>query len=103
MTEPRISLAQQAEAVDFALARQVSLANGATVKGKRGGSAERYDVQRLQAARRTIEWLMSHEAEIRSYLRLPEAGRATATMLASEVDADTLAAFLEHRSGDPNR
>lgn len=69
MTEAaRVSLNQQIEAVSFACTRQQTLANGGTVKGMRGKSAEQFDLARLQAAFRTLKWLEANEAEIRAAL-----------------------------------
>jgi hypothetical protein len=74
MTSPRISLAQQIEAVRFAETRARSFANGQTVKPMRGRSAEEYDLQRLGAAARTLEWLKGNEAEIRALLAARNGG-----------------------------
>jgi hypothetical protein len=68
MTAPRISLAQQIEAVRFAETRARSFANGQSVKPMRGKAAEGYDLQRLNAAARTLEWLKDNEAEIKALL-----------------------------------
>ncbi len=68
MTLPKISLPQQIEAVRFAETRYRTLATGGTVKGMRGKSAEEYDLQRLGAAARTLEWLKEHEADIKALL-----------------------------------
>lgn len=68
VTTSRVSLAQQIEAVTFAAQRQRALAAGAAVKPMRGQSVEQYDLQRLYAAVRSLEWLAQHEAEIRAWL-----------------------------------
>jgi hypothetical protein len=67
----RFSLAQQQEAVSFALTRQRSLARGGSVRGLRGKSTEEFDCLRLEAAERTLTWLMTQEREIRAFLALP--------------------------------
>jgi hypothetical protein len=87
MTGPRtISLAQQREAVHFATVRQGAIAGGGTVKGLRARSAEEFDLQRLQAALRTLDWLQSHEAEIRAYLAVPSrTAREAAVAMAHEI------------------
>lgn len=64
----RISIGQQIEAVGFAVTRQASLANGGSVRGMRGRSTEEYDVKRLQAALRTLEWVRANEGEIRAWI-----------------------------------
>jgi hypothetical protein len=75
MTAPaKISLSQQIEAVRLAETRARSLANGVSVKPMRGSSAERYDLQRLNAAARSLEWLKDHEAEIRAWVAARKAG-----------------------------
>jgi hypothetical protein len=64
----RFSLAQQIEAVSFALTRQRALARGGTVRSMRGASVEQYDCDRLAAVERTLVWLRTHEAEIKAFL-----------------------------------
>lgn len=81
---PKISLNQQLEAVDFAVRRQTTLANGQTVNGLRGKSVEEHDLNRLRAAARTLVWLLKHEGEIKAFLALPE---------------DTRKALLKHSHG----
>jgi hypothetical protein len=82
---PRFSLAQQIEAVRFAETRQRTLATGGSVKGLRGTTVEGYDLQRLNAAARTLEWLRDHEADIRALLALSPAARATALAWGAEI------------------
>lgn len=77
MTAPRISLTQQIEAVRFAETRQRSFAAGQAVKPMRGRSAEEYDLQRLSAAARTLEWLKDNETEIRALLAARSGGAGT--------------------------
>lgn len=67
-TTQRISLNQQIEAVAFAVVRQSTLANGQSVKPMRGRSTEEYDLARLQAAKKTLEWLAANEPAIRAAL-----------------------------------
>jgi hypothetical protein len=68
----KISLAQQLEAVEFALRRQQSLCNGAkNIRELRPEAQARYDADRLEAAVKTLSWLRSHEAEIRKLLEIP--------------------------------
>lgn len=85
MSDPKVSLSQQAEAVLFALRRQETLANGGSVKGLRGRSVEEFDLVRLRAAARTIEWLEANEAAIRAFLALPPASREAGLAMAQEV------------------
>ena len=74
---PKISIGQQAEAVRFAAVRQSSLNSGVSIREKRPESQARYDLARLQAAGRTLHWLVEHEAEIKAFLALsPEARRS---------------------------
>jgi hypothetical protein len=68
MTAPRISLAQQIEAVRFAASRQRSIASGATIRAARGRSVEEYDTVRLGAAARTLAWLASNEEAVRAFI-----------------------------------
>ncbi|CAM5764654.1 hypothetical protein [Bosea minatitlanensis] len=76
MTAPKISLAQQLEAVEFALRRQQSLCNGAkNIRELRPAAQAQYDADRLEAAVRTLRWLQSHEPEIRAFLKLPAEAR----------------------------
>jgi hypothetical protein len=86
MTAPRVSLAQQLEAVRFAETRQRVFAAGQAVKPMRGRSAEEYDLQRLSAAARTLEWLQLHEAEIKAFLALPQASREAGFAMAREIE-----------------
>lgn len=78
MTAPRISLNQQIEAVRFAESRYRAFAQGQSVKPMRGRSAEEYDMQRLGAAARTLEWMQKHEAEIKAFLALSAEARRAA-------------------------
>lgn len=69
MTVPvKISLAQQIEAVRFAETRARTFASGQAVRPMRGKAAEEYDLHRLGAAARSLEWLKEHEAEIKALL-----------------------------------
>jgi hypothetical protein len=94
MTAPaKISLAQQIEALDFALTRQRNLARGGSIKGLRGRSAEEYDCERLAASIRTMEWLSAHERDIRAFIALtPEARRAALAMAQAGARPDGLPA-----------
>ena len=77
MTFPKVSLAQQREAVEFALRRQQSLCNGAkNIRELRPEAQARYDADRLEAAVKTLRWLQSHEPEIRKLLEIPAERRA---------------------------
>ncbi|MGY6246668.1 hypothetical protein ACXIUS_03835 [Bosea thiooxidans] len=77
MTAPKISLAQQLEAVEFALRRQQSLLNGGkNIRELRPESVARFDADRLDAAVKTLRWMQSHEAEIRKLLEIPAERRA---------------------------
>jgi hypothetical protein len=76
MTAPKISLGQQIEAVRFAETRQRHLATGGSVRAQRAERVEQYDVERLGAAARTLEWLKQHEDEIRKLLAMEPERRA---------------------------
>jgi hypothetical protein len=99
MTAPRISLNQQIEAVRFAETRQRSFASGLTVKPMRGKSAEEYDMQRLGAAARTLEWLKGHEEEIKAFLALDAQTRENGLAFAREIARKEAIA----RAGGPAR
>lgn len=64
MSPPRVSLNQQIEAVRMAETRQRTLAQGGTVRGLRGEKIELFDLERLNAAARTLEWLQQHREEV---------------------------------------
>lgn len=85
MTAPRISLAQQLEAVRFAETRARAFAAGQSVKPMRVRSAEEYDLQRLGAAARTLEWLKGHEEEIKAFLALDPQTRENGLAFAREI------------------
>lgn len=77
MTAPKISLAQQLEAVEFALRRQQSFVNGTkSIRELRPPAQARFDADRLEAAMKTLCWLQSHEPEIRKLLEMPAERRA---------------------------
>lgn len=67
----KVSLGQQIEAVRFAETRQRHLASGGSVRSQRPERVEQFDLERLGAAARTLEWLKDHEEEIRAFLQLP--------------------------------
>ncbi len=72
---PKISLGQQAEAVNFALVRARSLYGGSTIREMRPRKEAEFDLQRLAAAVATLRWLREHEADVRWFLRLPAEAR----------------------------
>jgi hypothetical protein len=77
MTAPKISLAQQLEALEFALRRQQSFVNGTkNIRELRPDAVARFDADRLEAAVKTLRWLQSHESEIRKLLEIPVERRA---------------------------
>lgn len=75
MSTAKISLGQQIEAVRFAETRQRSIIGGGTLRELRPDREAQYDLQRLGAAARTLEWLQQHEDEIRACLKLPAEAR----------------------------
>jgi hypothetical protein len=72
---PKISLAQQAEAVEFAKVRQDSLNSGGSIREMRVASAGRYDALRLAAAAKTLRLFSKHQDEMRWFLSLSPAER----------------------------
>lgn len=99
MSVIRVSLAQQLEAVRFAKTRQRSLAGGQVVRPLRRPAEEEHDLVRLGAAARTLQWLASHEGEIRKLLEIPPERRALLWSHMGEV-AELLDAKGEASSGD---
>jgi hypothetical protein len=83
---PKVSLAQQIEAVRFAETRQRTIAGGGSVKSARPRSVEDYDLQRLNAAARTLEWLKEHETAIRAFLACRPTSRDAALAMAQEIE-----------------
>ena len=71
MTQPKVSLRQQIEAVRLAETRQRTLCTGGTVRELRRGAEAEFDMKRLNAAARTLEWLADIEPEIRKLLEIP--------------------------------
>lgn len=78
MTGPaNISLGQQIEAVGLAAERQWLIAAGQSLRRTRTESVEKYDHERLRAARKTLERIRDANAEIRAFVALsPEQQRA---------------------------
>lgn len=77
MTAPvKFSLRQQVEAVRYAESRQAAVKNGGSYRELRPAREAEYDVQRLNAAARTLEWLQQHEDEIRKLLAIAAERRA---------------------------
>lgn len=73
----KISLAQQLEAVEFALRRQQSLCNGAkNIRELRPAAQAKFDADRIEAAVKTLRWLQDNEPEIRKLLAIPAERRA---------------------------
>lgn len=99
MTVIRISLAQQLEAVRFAETRQRAFANGQIVRPQRRAAEEQHDLVRLGAAARTLQWLATHEGEIRKLLEMPPERRALLWSHMGDV-AELLDAKGEASSGD---
>lgn len=75
MTAARISLGQQIEAVRFAESRQRAMKDGGTLRELRPAREAEYDMQRLGAAARTLEWLQANEADIRKLSAIDPARR----------------------------
>jgi len=67
----KVSLRQQIEAVRFAETRQRQLCGGGTVRELRRQAESEFDLARLNAAARTLEWLAENEVEIRKLLEIP--------------------------------
>ncbi|MFC5393127.1 hypothetical protein [Bosea vestrisii] len=75
MTTPRISLAEQIEAVRFAETRQRALNDGKAIKELRGVQFGQRDIERLNTAARSLEILKGQADEIRAFLKLPADAR----------------------------
>lgn len=75
MNAPKISLRQQIEAVRLAETRQRTLCTGGTVRELRRDAESKFDLTRLNAAARSLEWLADHEPEIRKLLEIPAVRR----------------------------
>lgn len=75
MTAPKISLAEQVEAVRFAETRQRALNDGKAIKELRPAQFGKRDIQRLNAAARSLEILKEDADEIRAFLMLPADAR----------------------------
>lgn len=93
----KISLAQQLEAVEFALRRQQSFVNGTkNIRELRPEAVVRFDAERLEAAVKTLRWLQSSEPEIRKLLEVPAERRKLLWDHMNEV-----AALLDGKAGKP--
>lgn len=75
MTGPKISLAEQIESVRFAETRQRALNDGKAIKELRGPQFGKRDIERLNAAARSLEILKEDADEIRAFLRLSAEAR----------------------------
>ncbi len=75
MTAPKFSLAQQCEAVDTAILRQVHLINGGSLRAMRAKREEQFDLDRLRATRRTLNWLEDNQTEIKAFLAVDQSVR----------------------------
>ena len=85
MTAPKISLRQQIEAVRLAETRQRTLCTGGTVRELRRSAEAEFDMKRLNAAARTLEWLADIEPEIRKLLAIPAERRTLLWSYMAEV------------------
>ena len=75
MTAPAIPLGHQIDAVRFAETRQRSMNDGRAIKELRGPQFGQRDLERLNAAARSLETLEKNAAEIRAFLKLPAEAR----------------------------
>lgn len=71
MTAPAIPLPLQIDAVRFAETRQRAMLDGKAIKELRGEQFGRRDLERLNAAARSLETLHRNADEIRAFLKLP--------------------------------
>lgn len=85
MSDARISLDQQIEAMGLACDRQNALANGLTLRPLGPKSGEQYQLARLQAIGRTLRWLRDQEATIRTWLAMSPEARDAALSMAEEL------------------
>lgn len=82
---PKISLNQQLEAVAFAIRRQETITGGGNVRSARPKSAEQYDLDRLIAAKRTLEWLRDNMDVVREFAALKPDVREVGLAMAREI------------------
>ena len=75
MTAPAIPLPLQIDAVRFAETRQRALLGGKAIKELRGDQFGQRDLERLNAAARSLETLHRNADEIRAFLKLPAEAR----------------------------
>lgn len=66
MSEERISLGQQLEAVRYAAERQGLLCSGSAVRDQRPESVRDYELKRLLAAVETLTWLRDNADAVRA-------------------------------------
>lgn len=100
MTAPKVSLRQQIEAVRFAETRQRQLCGGGSVRELRRDAEAKFDLARLNAAARTLEWLADNEAEIRAFVGLPaEARQAVMSWGETIAESQILAAKSSGEDG----
>lgn len=66
MSEDRISLGQQLDAVSYAAERQGVLNGGGTVRDQRPESVRDYDLRRLLAAVETLSWLRDNAETVKA-------------------------------------
>lgn len=75
MTAPAIPLPLQIDAVRFAETRQRAMLDGKAIRELRGEQFGRRDLERLNAAARSLETLHKNADEIRAFLKLPAEAR----------------------------
>jgi hypothetical protein len=86
----KISLRQQIEAVRYAETRQRAIMGGGSLRELRPSREAEYDMRRLGAAARTLEWLLTHEDEIKAFLALDPTNRASMICQVLQAAADKL-------------
>ena len=79
------SLAQQIEEIDYELGQRRGVYGRLVASGKMRQAVADYHMHRLEAARRTLDWLRQHEAELKDFLKHAPTTRQAALALAVQI------------------
>jgi hypothetical protein len=80
-----VSLAQQIEEIDYELGQRRGVYGRLVASGKMRQAVADYHMHRLEAARRTLDWLRQHEAELKAFLKEAPTTRQAALALAVQI------------------
>jgi hypothetical protein len=80
-----LSLAQQIEEIDYELGQRRGVYGRLVASGKMRQAVADYHMHRLEAARRTLDWLAQHEGELKAFLKETPTTRQAALSLAVEI------------------